>query len=244
MKPFRIFIFFVLVGGLLLALSAVFPGEGISLGGDMKLRFVTADDLFSPDTSASQYTDSLIKNAVVTDDPEWDVPGLASIGADASSGTGNSLGMGASSVPGASSDIDAYADSVTSATSAIVALTPVVNQDSLVRARIDSISRRVFPIEVTQRAALQLTRFFSAAEQAGKKGELLRILHYGDSQIENDRMTSLLRYRFQKVFGGSGCGMVPAIPLYSGNPAFRQNYEGEWTRYTGFGKRDTTLGHA
>ena len=57
-------------------------------------------------------------------------------------------------------------------------------------------------------------------------------------------MTSLLRYRFQKVFGGSGCGMVPAIPLYSGNPAFRQNYEGEWTRYTGFGRRDTTLGHA
>jgi hypothetical protein len=270
-KPFRIFIFFVLVGGLLLAFSAVFPDEGISLGGDAKLRFVTSADLFSPDNSASHYTDSLIKNAVVADDPEWDAPGPTLIGADALSGKGNLSGIGASSDIGGSAETSLWADKGTSAitTGSVVADTstilqsftgkdfaadsgsislvstpPVVNQDSLVRARIDSISSRVFPIEATRRAALQLTRFFRAAEQAGTRGELLRILHYGDSQIENDRMTSLLRYRFQKVFGGSGCGMVPAIPLYSGNLAFRQKYEGEWTRYTGFGRRDTTLRHA
>jgi lysophospholipase L1-like esterase len=271
MKPFRIFIFFLLTGGLLLALSTVFPEEGISLGGDAKLRFVTSANLFSADTSASPYTDSLIKNAVVMEDPEWDAPGLTSIGANASSVAGNSSGIGASSDLDGYADRSIWADKDTSAITdgsiamdasaipeaftgkdisadsdsiSLVRTAPVVNQDSLVRARIDSISGRVFPIEATRRAALQLNRFFKTAEQAGEKGELLRILHYGDSQIENDRMTSLLRYRFQKVFGGSGCGMVPAIPLYSGNPAFRQNYEGEWTRYTGFGKRDTTLGHA
>lgn len=39
----------------------------------------------------------------------------------------------------------------------------------------------------------------------------VRIMHYGDSQIECDRITSLLRQRFQEDFGGMGVGMVPAL---------------------------------
>ena len=70
-----------------------------------------------------------------------------------------------------------------------------------------------------------------------------RILHFGDSQIENDRMTALIRYRLQSHFGGSGTGLVPAIPLYSGHMAYTQEEEGEWLRYTFFGNRDTTLMH-
>lgn len=39
----------------------------------------------------------------------------------------------------------------------------------------------------------------------------VRIMHYGDSQIECDRITSLLRQRFQDEFGGTGVGLVPAL---------------------------------
>jgi len=39
----------------------------------------------------------------------------------------------------------------------------------------------------------------------------VRILHYGDSQIECDRITSLLRQKFQEEFGGMGVGLVPAL---------------------------------
>ncbi len=39
----------------------------------------------------------------------------------------------------------------------------------------------------------------------------VRIMHYGDSQIECDRITSLLRQRFQEEFGGMGVGLVPAL---------------------------------
>lgn len=39
----------------------------------------------------------------------------------------------------------------------------------------------------------------------------VRILHYGDSQIELDRITSSLREHFQAQFGGSGVGMLPAV---------------------------------
>ena len=39
----------------------------------------------------------------------------------------------------------------------------------------------------------------------------VRIMHYGDSQIECDRITSLLRQQFQDEFGGMGVGLVPAL---------------------------------
>lgn len=37
----------------------------------------------------------------------------------------------------------------------------------------------------------------------------VRIAHYGDSQIEEDRITLTLRRRLQEQFGGGGVGMVP-----------------------------------
>ncbi|MCQ2343814.1 MAG: GDSL-type esterase/lipase family protein [Paludibacteraceae bacterium] len=39
----------------------------------------------------------------------------------------------------------------------------------------------------------------------------IRVIHYGDSQIEIDRITSEIRESFQNEFGGYGVGMVPAI---------------------------------
>lgn len=40
-----------------------------------------------------------------------------------------------------------------------------------------------------------------------KKG-VVRILHYGDSQLEGDRMTDYVRNRLQSLFGGQGPGIV------------------------------------
>lgn len=39
----------------------------------------------------------------------------------------------------------------------------------------------------------------------------VRILHYGDSQIEEDRITASLREHFQTQFGGHGPGLLPAV---------------------------------
>ena len=38
----------------------------------------------------------------------------------------------------------------------------------------------------------------------------MRIVHYGDSQIEEDRITGAIRERLQARFGGNGPGMMPA----------------------------------
>ncbi|MBO4721812.1 MAG: hypothetical protein J5629_02645 [Muribaculaceae bacterium] len=50
---------------------------------------------------------------------------------------------------------------------------------------------------------------FDVMENA--ENEPMRVLHYGDSQLEGDRISCDLRERFQTAFGGSGVGMVPAI---------------------------------
>lgn len=42
-------------------------------------------------------------------------------------------------------------------------------------------------------------------------GEVMHILHYGDSQIEGDRITGYIREYLQRKFGGKGPGMLPAI---------------------------------
>lgn len=40
------------------------------------------------------------------------------------------------------------------------------------------------------------------------KSKVVRILHYGDSQLEGDRITDYLRNRMQLLFGGSGPGIL------------------------------------
>ena len=68
-------------------------------------------------------------------------------------------------------------------------------------------------------------------------------MHYGDSQIEGDRMTSLIRYKLQKQFGGSGIGMQPPVQLYGYQLSLIHTASDNWKRYTAFGKVDSTLNH-
>jgi hypothetical protein len=68
-------------------------------------------------------------------------------------------------------------------------------------------------------------------------------MHYGDSQIEGDRMTSLIRYKLQRQFGGSGIGMQPPVQLYGYQLSLIHTASDNWKRYTAFGKVDSTLSH-
>ena len=52
---------------------------------------------------------------------------------------------------------------------------------------------------------------FAQLEQAKAEGKTYRVMHYGDSQIEMDRISSVLRQKLQELFGGSGPNMIPAI---------------------------------
>ncbi len=84
---------------------------------------------------------------------------------------------------------------------------------------------------------------FAEMEQAEPKGRTLRILHYGDSQIEMDRISQQLRSYMQETFGGGGPGMQPAwqnIPSLS----VSQHTSGAWRRQSSFAGADSIAHHA
>ena len=70
----------------------------------------------------------------------------------------------------------------------------------------------------------------------------LHIFHYGDSQIEGDRMTSYIRYRLQGKFGGNGPGMIPAFDAYN-SMSFKQTRSDNWKRYTAFAETSKEVKH-
>lgn len=83
-----------------------------------------------------------------------------------------------------------------------------------------------------------LDAFWRAAENARRSGRTVRILHYGDSQIEMDHISSRLRVHMQQRFGGGGPGMVPFRTI---TPSFSisQSSDGELTHLSSFG--DSTV---
>lgn len=87
----------------------------------------------------------------------------------------------------------------------------------------------VKPKQVELPAALPQTKlalpaFYTALEKAGKQS--VRIVHFGDSQIEEDRISMVLRQRLQERFGGGGIGLIPmvqTIPTYTAKQSIEQN---------------------
>ena len=59
-----------------------------------------------------------------------------------------------------------------------------------------------------------LDPFFESLD--GARSKAVRILHYGDSQLEEDRITSTIRAGLQEKFGGGGPGLLPfGRPYYT-----------------------------
>lgn len=74
---------------------------------------------------------------------------------------------------------------------------PVVRRPSIPKVSVDTATdSRIF-----------LRRFYASLAETSHK--TVRILHYGDSQIEEDRMTMQIREAMQNRYGGSGVGLMP-----------------------------------
>lgn len=206
MKPFRIFLFFSAVLLLLLLVSFLFPREGVYIGSDLSLSFISLSDLKKSDSSGTPPDAGLLLAAsTVTDDPETD--------------PGEDL-------------LPEFEEKEVDPGSRVIP------------ASADRLKKDVFRIQFSDvNPTLLHSYFMNLNQMASGYKRPTRILHFGDSQIENDRMTALIRYRLQRLFGGTGTGLVQAIPLYSGSLAYRQEEEGDWLRYTYFGKRDSTIIH-
>ena len=80
--------------------------------------------------------------------------------------------------------------------------------------------------------------FWAQASRARQENRVLRVLHYGDSQIEMDHITSRLRQYLQQTFGGGGPGMVPFRTI-TPSLTIRQGTTGELLHLASFGDSTT-----
>ncbi len=176
MTPLHILAMLGSIGALVALLMAVFPKEGLTLGGQ-RLKFITWSSLLR-DTSAV-----------------------------------HRLG-----------DIDAYLASVDT-TRADMSFA-----DSLhLRPALTLTS-----IQFKNNDASSLYNFFQRAREARAARTNVHVFHYGDSQIESDRISSLLRQELQQLFGGGGPGWLAPLPVTS-TMSIRQQQSEHWLRYTAYG---------
>jgi lysophospholipase L1-like esterase len=109
-----------------------------------------------------------------------------------------------------------------------------------IRHKRDSIRKASKHIMGNEKAIKSLSGFFARIDQADSKK--VRIMHYGDSQIESDRITSYVRNDLQKKFGGNGVGLFPVIQV-SPKWTLNNSHSGNWKRYVGFGKKNPAVEH-
>lgn len=82
-----------------------------------------------------------------------------------------------------------------------------------------------------------LDDFFKGISSISEKGNLIRVLHYGDSQLEGDRMTEQLRRNLQEQFGGCGVGLVPIMEQKNRRTTLAQSYSDNWEQFLCFGPK-------
>ena len=86
-------------------------------------------------------------------------------------------------------------------------------------------------------------RFFLHLQLAAIDSSVVHIVHYGDSQLEEDRISSTIREDLQEVFGGAGPGMLP--PVLKIQPQTTVHwYRGALERYILFGPKDEEATHS
>ena len=90
---------------------------------------------------------------------------------------------------------------------------------------------RTDPAAIAFPADSVMDSFFAALSASDSIA--LRILHYGDSQIEEDRMSQTLRDSLQKRFGGGGPGMLPFANQHTLSTSSR--IAGSYVPYSSFG---------
>ena len=95
-------------------------------------------------------------------------------------------------------------------TTALIPTDSVIQQDTFVVK--DSLPKKSLPVIpevniVNTDSRAYMAAFYAALDSASTQP--VRVVHYGDSQIEEDRITNVLRERWQKQYGGGGVGLLP-----------------------------------
>lgn len=118
----------------------------------------------------------------------------------------------------------------------------LTNADSAnINSKSDSIVKLNTGIQMRSQTVLK--NFFEALRNIKGNGRSIRVLHYGDSQIEGDRITDYLRLKLQGQFGGHGPGLISLMPISPSVTNKITNGPG-WDRYNIFTFKDKRVNHS
>lgn len=210
MKPYKTLLFLICTFLVLSLLSLVFPKNGIQIGNNILLRFPDIKTLFV--TEESKYAD-------ISEILEYHKSDI----------TNNLENVVLDTISELNDSIQDLPDSL----KAEIKADSLQTNDSLVIK-----TKKIHPGSIRQHLEYPghnkkaLYPFFAHLKNLKKSGELIRILHYGDSQIEGDRITSYIRNELQKQFGGSGIGMFNPVLIKGTTISMKLKLDGSWERYT------------
>lgn len=214
-NPFYTLFFLLSVMAVLLLISLIFPEKGILLVDGIKLKFPSAKSLLSNDKPEYASIPEVVAKA--------DTTSLNVLTEKEINSNINTIGK-------------IETDTIASEKKLFKPFkkddTEPVKQDELKSQR----------IEFANNNPAVLYNFFKGLENSRATGKALRIVHYGDSQIEGDRISGFIRERLQSRFGGGGPGLVPAFKIYNQASVTHEN-SGDWFRYTIFGKVNKAVNH-
>ena len=212
-KPLKTVFFFIIVGAFLAISMLALPKDGVEVMG-FKIHMPSFEDMITKDSVSYADISDITKN-IDNIDSLPDITDVAIIEVD--SVNSDSL----------------YSDSM-----AIIANN--LRTDTA-KANAIALAQNIHRIDFPKGDNSNLMKFFAKLPNA--KNKSIKIMHYGDSQIEGDRITSYIRNKLQRKYGGFGPGLLPALQPYESYFSISQSNEGSWKRYAIFGRRDTMVKH-
>jgi len=209
MKPYKILLFLISIFLLLSLISLVFPKDGFFLGNNLIIQFPDIKTALTPDES--KYADISEILEYHQSDIEENISQLIS---DTIEALSDSIHILPDSLKAEMNNSDHNADSL------------------YTRKPHKKPGSKRQNLEYPKAEKEVLYPFFNQLKNLKTSGELIRILHYGDSQIEGDRITSYIRNELQKQFGGSGIGLFAPVLIKGTNISMQHKLDGNWERYT------------
>lgn len=214
MKPIKVFFILIAILFSLSFISIFFPENGIPLFYGLKIDFPLPGDILLEEEQKLKDISTFLK-----------------LSEEIESDTSFSLAF-----------LEPFSDSVENDSSLLLndssqldSLIPIQHpfiKEKLAKENVDdSLRKFVQRIEYPKGDRTILYPFFKALTNLNQRKDLIRILHYGDSQIEGDRITSYIRNELQKKFGGSGIGLIPIVPTENTNISIKLSVSDNWSMY-------------
>ena len=220
MRPYKTLLFLISIFLVLTLLSFVFPKEGIKIGNNILLQFPDIESLFTPEESKyADITEILAYHqSDIVDNIDELITDTTIILPDSLKHTQDSLNNG-------------------------ILKDSTFTRDSVILIKKDQPGTIRQHLEYPDNNKSVLYPFFDQLRNLKKSGDLIRVLHYGDSQIEGDRITSYIRNELQKQFGGSGIGLFTPVLIKGTNISIQIKHSGSWERYTIQSIKNGTIFH-